>query len=180
MARIQLAVWPDIPSDFELVDEEPDETAVEDVRAVFKRLSSLTVNEMGAERVNGGLPHLGFHPWAQGQFNEWLQQLERRIRSGDLSPVLAEHLSKYRALAPSLALVDHVVDQPDGGPVGAWSLGKAVKLCEFLERHAVRLYEPITPSSPTTDTASRISTYTPEVFVTIPARRTETAEGAAW
>ena len=53
-------------------------------------------------------------------------------------------MSKYRSLAPSLALIFHLVDHPDGGRVDHGSLLRALAWCQYLETHARRLYAQIT------------------------------------
>lgn len=65
--------------------------------------------------------------------------LEKRVRSGELSPALEAHLSKYRGLVPKLALVSHLADGA-GGPVSETALLRALALVEYLESHARRLY----------------------------------------
>jgi hypothetical protein len=56
---------------------------------------------------------------------------------------MVEHLSKYRSLMPSLALIIHLVDVADGtaqGPVRLLAAQKAAAWCEYLESHARRIY----------------------------------------
>jgi putative DNA primase/helicase len=53
---------------------------------------------------------------------------------------LKAHLAKYRSLAPSLALLCHLIDNPQGGAVSEESTLRALAWCEYLESHAQRLY----------------------------------------
>jgi len=56
---------------------------------------------------------------------------------------MVEHLSKYRSLMPSLALIFHCIDIADGkarGNVSAGAARLAVAWCDYLETHARRIY----------------------------------------
>jgi len=44
-------------------------------------------------------------------FIEWLAELEAKIRGDELHPALVSHLSKYRSLMPSLALLFELADR---------------------------------------------------------------------
>ena len=72
-------------------------------------------------------------------FVGWREELEGRLRSGDLHPAMESHLSKYRKLAPALALICHLAD--DGrGPVSEVAMLRALGWCAYLESHARRIY----------------------------------------
>jgi putative DNA primase/helicase len=108
--------------------------------ATFERLDKLDPNAVGAERDQfEALPFLRFDNDAQGVFSEWHNDLETRLRSGDMPPALESHLAKYRKLVPAIALINHLAD---GGtaliPVPA--LARALALSEYLETHATRAY----------------------------------------
>jgi hypothetical protein len=87
-----------------------------------------------------------FYVQGQAVFNEWLSELETRLRGNNsgLLPVLESHLAKYRSLMPSLALIYHLTEVASGitapGPITESSAGRAVGMCEYLESHAVRVY----------------------------------------
>lgn len=51
-----------------------------------------------------------FESDAQELFIEWLAELESKIRITDLHPALVSHLSTYRSLMPSLALLFELAD----------------------------------------------------------------------
>ena len=55
--------------------------------------------------------------------------------------MLEAHLSKYRSLVPSLALVIHLAETY-GGPVNMPALERAIGWAEYLETHARRIYAP--------------------------------------
>ena len=141
MQRFQLAVWPDSTRDWRNVDRWPDKTAKDAVWDVFKRLDSLVPLAIGATPIDDGdVPCLRFSEEAQQEFDQWRESLEKRLRTEDLSPAIETVLSKYRSLVPSLALLIHCVDHPDGGPVGITALIKACAWTEYLESHAQRIY----------------------------------------
>jgi putative DNA primase/helicase len=92
---------------------------------------------------------LRFEPDAQAIFYEWLGELEEKVRSHNMHPAMSAHLSKYRSLLPSLALLFHLVEwasteRLEPGPVNLSNTRRAAAYCEYLESHARRLYSCIT------------------------------------
>jgi putative DNA primase/helicase len=150
--RFQLLVWPDIPEDWRYVDRKPDTTSEEMAAQVFRRLVALDPNNP---------PRFRFDPAAQELFVEWLADLESKVRGSDAHPALVSHLSKYRSLMPSLALLFELADRAAGGFDGfvGSNLGEsrnfwvslehaqqAAAWCEYLESHARRVYSRVTMS----------------------------------
>jgi putative DNA primase/helicase len=150
VSRFQLLAWPDISPDWRHVDRAPDASAQVDVEMTFRGVDELCAADFGAPPVlDGDVPAIPFDPDAQECFNAWFARLERRLRSGDIdSPLLAQHVAKYRSLVPSLALIFHVGDVArgvhDAGPVGLRSLERAIAWSVYLERHARRVYSAAT------------------------------------
>ena len=72
-------------------------------------------------------------------FDEWRQELETRLRSGDLSLALESHFAKYRKLVPTLALINHLADGGSGA-ITENAILRALALSEYLETHAMRAY----------------------------------------
>ncbi len=143
LQRFQVAVWPDPPAAWRNVDRWPDTSARQAARQVFDRLHILDPAAIGATQDEGDrVPWLRFDPQAQALFDDWRADLERRLRAEDLPPAMESHLAKYRSLAPSLALLFHLADNAQGGPVGKPSLVRALAWCEYLESHARRIYAP--------------------------------------
>jgi hypothetical protein len=73
--------------------------------------------------------------------------LEKTIRAGDEHPAVEAHLSKYRSLMPSLALIFHVVSTVADGtasPVSVHAAEMATAWCDYLEAHARRVYHGLT------------------------------------
>jgi hypothetical protein len=138
--RFQLVVWPDISSDWRNVDRWPNTEAKERMWQAFRFLSSVD-GSIGQrdEYDSSGITFLRFTNEAQELFDEWREKLERTVRAGNHHPAFESHLSKYRSLIPSLALICHLVDA-ETGPVGTKSLIRALAWAEYLESHARRIY----------------------------------------
>lgn len=141
MQRFQLAVWPDTAPTWKDIDRWPDKEAKAAAWTVFERLNDLTALAIGATPADeGGVPYLRFDSAAQAEFSAWRATLETRLRTEDLHPALEATLAKYRSLIPSLALLIHLADVKEGGPVGLLPLLKAFAWGEYLESHARRIY----------------------------------------
>ena len=141
--RMQLMVYPDKHVNWKLVDEYPNQLARNRAYKTIKALAEMEFHEYGAE-IQGerSIPYYHFSENAQEVFYEWLTELQEKIQVDD-SPVMLEHLSKYRSLMPSLALIDHILNIADGqqpGPVTLESTEKAAAWCDYLESHARRIY----------------------------------------
>ena len=143
LSRFQLLVWPDIAGEWRNVDRWPDSEAKATAFTMFERLDSLDPLAIGATADDGGIPYLRFDPDAQELFTEWRADFEPRIRSGNDHAAFESHLSKYRKLVPSLALLIHLADNTTGA-IGSTSLLKALAWAEYLESHARRAYASVT------------------------------------
>lgn len=142
LQRFQVVVWPDAPNEWKNVDRFPDSAEKNRAWEIFKALSGDIPEAVKEEGVN--IPALRFSPAGQEVFDTWRQELETRLR-GDhgLPPALESHLTKYRKLMPSLALIFHLVDVADGtaaGPVSERAALMAAAWCDYLESHAGRIY----------------------------------------
>ena len=144
--RFQLLVWPDAGTPSQLVDRLPDDEARQKVRAVLWQLADINVQALGAvppAKVGQGgqvaaQPFLRFVPDAQPLFNEWWAELHREIERSE-SEALSSHLSKYRGLIPSLALLIHLADG-GGSKIPRRALEKALAWYPYLLGHAQRIY----------------------------------------
>jgi Protein of unknown function (DUF3987) len=138
--RFSLLVWPDAPADWKDVDEYPNRAAREKVWEIYQRLSKLDALKLGAEKgPYDKVPALRFDQSAQGDFLDWRTDLERQVRSGELSPSFEGHLAKYRKLVPTLALMNHLADGGIGS-VSQRALLKALAMAHYLKSHARRVY----------------------------------------
>lgn len=141
--RFQLLVWPDTSTDWTYVDRAPNAAAEQQVACVFRRLLELDTDRPALFR---------FEPAAQKLFIEWLEDLEAKVRTDELHPALVSHLSKYRSLMPSLALLFELADRVSFDGFVGFSLAdcenfvslehtrQAAAWCEYLESHARRVY----------------------------------------
>lgn len=145
ISRFQMLVYPD-PIPYKRVDRRPDHDARDRAFRVFKELDNLTPEASGAQLDNyGEVYFLRFDSEAQGIFDQWIDALEMRLQIGQMSGLMEEHLSKFRSLFPSIALVFHLVSVADGsakpGPVSGHAAVSAGQWCSFLEMHARRIYQ---------------------------------------
>lgn len=141
LQRFQLMVWPETSKSWRNVDRFPDTTSKQRAFATCERLDALDVAGIGTELAESdSQPFLKFDSDAQDVFDDWREKLELRLRSDGEHPAVESHLSKYRKLVPSLALLIHLADEPDGGPVSATATLKAVAWASYLETHARRIY----------------------------------------
>jgi putative DNA primase/helicase len=133
--RFQLLVWPDTAPDWNYVDRAPDAASEEQAARVFRKLVELDAENPARFR---------FASDAQELFIEWLAELEAKIRGDALHPALISHLSKYRSLMPTLAVLFHLAEAVAGnGEADTVSLHhtrQAAAWCEYLESHARRVY----------------------------------------
>jgi len=142
LQRFQVFVWPDAPSQWKNVDRFPDTTEKNRAWEIFKALSGEIPGAVKEDEAD--IPALRFSPGGQDVFDTWRHDLETRLR-GDhgLPPSLESHLTKYRKLMPSLALIFHLAAVADGstpGPVSEVSAVLAAAWCQYLESHAMRIY----------------------------------------
>ncbi|WON73548.1 YfjI family protein [Nitrosospira sp. Is2] len=140
LQRFSMLVYPDISPNWKEVDRCPNRTAREAMDMLAERLDNLNPFAIGAEDdLYGKVPYLRLEPAAQAMFSEWRSALEQRLRSDDEHPAIVSHLSKYRKLIPSLALINHLCDTGKG-PVKESALQSAIAFSEYLESHAQRIY----------------------------------------
>lgn len=140
LQRFGLMVYPDISPNWKEVDRYPDTEARDAVNQLVDRLDTLSPDSIGAEPDKyDGVPFLRFDDAAQALFSEWRGDLETRLRSGEEHPSIVSHLSKYRKLIPSLALINHLCDAGRGA-VSESALLRAIAFSEYLESHARRIY----------------------------------------
>ena len=143
MQRFGLLVWPDAPREWRDIDQYPNSAAREKAWEAFERMAKLDTAaalSLGAQKgPYDKVPTLRFEEAAHADFLAWRADLERRLRSGEMSPALEGHLAKYRKLVPSLALINHLADE-GAGPVSHRALLKALAAAYYLESHARRVY----------------------------------------
>ena len=144
MQRLQLAVWPDEPENWQLIDTKPDKAEKQRAFDIMKALAELDFIQHGA--IKGEYderPYFRFDDDGQDVFNHWLTDLQTvKIRQEE-NPLMCEHFGKFRSLMPSLALIFHCIDLADGrasGGITKRAALLAVDWCDYLETHARRIY----------------------------------------
>lgn len=130
--RFQCSVWPDQPSEYRYIDEPRDNEVDLQIDSIFHRIAAMPAEDPA---------EFHFDPDAQLVFADWFERLEIRVRTEKMPEVLREHLSKYRSLMPSLALILHVVEEDDPPvEIPMHRASRAIQLCEYFESHANRVY----------------------------------------
>lgn len=173
--RFSMLVWPDMGSDWKDVDRWPDNEAKQAANKVFEYLDQLNPLDLGAVQDKGangepeGIPYLRFDDVGRELFLEWRTTLEAQLRSGDLSPALESHFSKYRKLIPAIALLIHLAEGKTG-PVGVSSVLAAVAWGEYLQTHTRRAYASITTPDVSTAKAILLKLKRGELKTTFSAR----------
>jgi hypothetical protein len=142
--RFQVMVWPDAERTWRRVNRPANQGAQQRAEKVFRRLVELDADQP---------VRFLFDPDGQELFWTWLEELELKVRGDELHPALISHLSKYRSLMPSLALLFCLADQADQVSsefpqrdsdgtlrIPLQSTRQAAAFCEYLESHARRIY----------------------------------------
>lgn len=146
--RVSMLVWPDISPAWTNVDRWPDAQAKAAAYQLFEKLDAEDpVTDWGAETVTGqdGQPLEGMPPFLRfdqaslALFVKWHTGLQSELRSGMLHVSMEAHLSKYKKLVPSLALICHLADGVKGA-VGIDALTRAIAWARYLRSHAERAY----------------------------------------
>lgn len=144
MQRLQLMVYPDPIAITSVVDETPDHQARKVVFDIVDHLATRIETLQPRQDQSDDIPYFRFAESVQPAFNHWLLTNEQRVPTED-SPLMAEHLAKFKKLVPALALIDHLVGMasgriPRGQSVKADSLQRAIAYADYLETHARRVY----------------------------------------
>jgi hypothetical protein len=144
LQRFQVMVYPDKPPKSKIIDEAPDEPAKGAIDQLMLKLADFDPVAWGAQQGTGHeAPFFRFHPSAQTLFNSWLEALAEKIDTED-SPLMAEHLSKYRKLIPAITLIQHILGIIECGRptplIASYHLERAIKWSDYLEAHARRVF----------------------------------------
>lgn len=145
LQRFQILVWPESAHGYRNVDRSPDLSAAERANDIFHVLDTELTHMVSEPDFSDGIPAIRFCEEAQELFDAWRTDLEVRLRSDDLetAPAFTSHLAKYRSLMPSLALIFHLVETVPNNqlpPVSLQAAQRAAAWCEYLERHARKIY----------------------------------------
>ena len=146
ISRFQLMVYPD-PPPFINVDRYPDTKAKNEAYQVFRAFEALDPLTRGClVDEDRNIPYLmRSHLDAQAFFDDWRFQAGEPLAIGEVDPLMASHLSKYRKLMPALSLIIHLVELhgiDDDLHPSRWRRHRAAAAwCEYLEEHARRIYQ---------------------------------------
>ena len=127
------------------IDKAPNLTAQGRAFKLIRSLTEMDFRELdGVQSEADGIPYMRFSDEAGELFKDWITELEtKKLRNSDDSAILIEHLGKYRSLMPSLALIFHLLEIADSnlsGDVSLQAAKQAAQWCEYLEKHARRIY----------------------------------------
>jgi hypothetical protein len=136
LQRFQLLVWPDLDEKYQFVDRSPDQAALGAMNSAMLNLRSAGKS---GQLITHGSYLLHFDAQAQAGFNEWYVVNEEWLRSKDIGPAEQSHFSKYRSLAPGLALLFHLLEGHDGDVCFDCLVG-ALRFAGYLKSHAKRVY----------------------------------------
>ncbi|MBF0231130.1 MAG: DUF3987 domain-containing protein [Desulfamplus sp.] len=153
--RLQLMVYPDIDK-WQFVDRYPDTEAKNNFFRIIEKLATMNESdfiEAGATMPEGEKsPCFRFDDDAYKLFTKWIINLQRKIEDSDEHNIIKEHLTKYRSLMPSLALIYHLIEIADkgyseyhgkyinGGDIPEHCTRQAISCTDYLETHARRIY----------------------------------------
>lgn len=156
--RFQLAVYPDRLANWQYVDRYPEKESRAKAYRIFEHLAKFDTQTLAVADEYDEQPYMRFADEAQHIFKSWLETLEAKLRSGELTALLEEHFGKYRSLVPSLALIFHLIEYASltadesakieicKQGVSVDSLQKAIKFAKYLESHAQRIYATMSDS----------------------------------
>lgn len=134
MQRFQLAVWPDLLSNWKWIDQPRDEPAYFSYQDALRSLHDLPMPVSTGSSIN-----LRFSMSAQDMYIAWMNELHSNLRSDELHPVMQSHLAKMPKTIAGLALLFELID---GGrtEVGDAATTRALLWAPYLISHAERLY----------------------------------------
>ncbi|MBM4222381.1 MAG: DUF3987 domain-containing protein [Gammaproteobacteria bacterium] len=137
LQRFQLLIYPEIKGKWENHDISPN---IEAQKKVSELIQSLHHFEPKEDLEFKGLR---FDEQAQELFNSWREGLEIELRSGTIENLHYEgHISKYRSLIPSLALIFELLENNSRSTtVSAQSTRLAIEWGNYLLEHAKKIYK---------------------------------------
>lgn len=144
LERFQMVVYPLKPKSWSLINRAPDLEGEKEAFSAFENLDKLSGNQYSLDS-SSSLPFILFSEDAQTLANQWRLRLEERLLNEENAPIFQAHLSKYRSLMPSLALIFAMLRSSKSAveTVDLEDTRMAIAWCEFLESHASKIYEKI-------------------------------------
>lgn len=143
LQRLQILLFPEKRKNWKNIDRKPNFEAGLIVEKIVEKLDEIP----NPVQNNGETNRLKLHYSESAQViaDAWREALEMRLCRREISPIFEAHLSKYRSLMPSLALVFSLVNSIGStgntpNEVDDESVRLAIKWCAFLEEHALKAY----------------------------------------
>jgi hypothetical protein len=151
LQRFNFLIYPDNKAfDLPYFDSCEDYDGFKKILQIFEKIDALDAQAIGAlQTEHEKTPFLRYTNEGQALFDTWIQDLELKLRADYLEPQLEAHLGKYRSLMPGLSLVFHLIHIVCGeapGPVSFEAAKLSAMWCDFLEKHAEKVYSIITKS----------------------------------
>lgn len=142
--RYQLLVWPETSGKWKCNDESPDEFALERLSELFFNVAN---DNFGFEPqyTDSGKAYIQFSDEAQTAFICWLEHWENEVVRKAEHPAIEAHLSKYKSLVPSLALIFHACNSSES-VISLSNLNQALRFTDYLRTHADRIFNEIVHS----------------------------------
>src|SRR5690625_110134 len=143
--RLQLLVYPDSVK-YERPKQWPNHAESDKALELFRTLANMDFESAGAETNHfDKTPFYKFNDEAQTIFDDWIDTLQNEtLQNDELSKFLKQHLTKYRSLVPSLALIFHCLDcavsKLNNGDIKPKTVTLARQWSEYLFSHAERVY----------------------------------------
>lgn len=143
LQRFQILFYPEKQKRRQVVDRVPNAQVSLNIDSLVEKLAAIP----SPKRVDGDIERssLRFDEEAQQLADIWAQKLEDRLSQPKIHPIFEAHLSKYRSLMPSLALIFETIasllkDDKLPSCVSKGSVERATQLCEVLESHARKAF----------------------------------------
>lgn len=134
LERFQIVFYPELEKGWQLIDREANKEAFTRLMAAFEELDALELKKAPTTFC--------FGLEAQEIANRWRCGLEQRLRHDNLSPMMKSHLSKYRSLMPSLALIFALLETGRKTmEVDLVSTRRAITWCSILESHTAKIFQ---------------------------------------
>lgn len=138
LQRFSMMVWPNVKSDWELVDGLDIKAEGAEVIRIFELLDKLAFDDEENPII------LNFTEEAQKVFDAWQKAIELRFRAGSLPNHLEAHFAKYKKLLPALSLIhEHLklaISRNYPEVITLDSLQSSLQWVEYLESRALRVY----------------------------------------
>ena len=145
LQRFQLLIYPDEIQN-KYIDQKPNEKAKKEIIKIVNFLNEndfLDIASGQIEKSGKNYPYFSFDNNTQEIFKNWYlendQESDKYIKKG--KSLIAQHLSKYSKLLPSICLIFHLSKMDRSQKyINQKTIEKAINFCNYLKTHAIRIY----------------------------------------